>query len=473
MIETATKILVLLGLLVLLIACSLIQLSVPTVANTATPTATHPPTTTPTSTPTSTPSPTPRPTATPTATLAPLGKIQRIPRGLVYLGNVRKIALGFDMSAGGAIGSLLYYGHEFVDHADFGRYIQLSLYDGNQQYTDANGNWGWNPIQAGSKAYIGAKVLEVRTTAQGIYIKANGKEWGESNQDSDVVYETWAWQRDSYFEVHVRATHIGSDTHASHSQEFPAAYFDTDLRKQFGYFGSAPFTAEAIADDYSSCRAATPTENWLAYANADGRGLILAVPPQPYLKPRWNFCFLSRESPPIGYAAPVAVFGNPPNAVHEAIFYLIPGYVGQGRLTVYDLIPHTTWTFDLNSTEGWQNGSATDAVKDGILTTHLTPGKFMTYANLQVRGAGAPGVTITTEARGADTILCLYFLTADDSHWNRDKRSCLLVGAAEFQPYTFDFSENAIWKSSIITELGLTAFQPSVFEIDEMRMLGR
>jgi hypothetical protein len=470
--NTTITILILFNLLASLTACSPNQLPKLTATSAVALTETPQPTSTITL------SPTPRPTITPTPTLAPIGQIQPIPQGLVYLGDKKTLALGFNMNAGGSIGSLLYNGRELVDRTDYGRYIQLSFYDGNQKYeplgNDPFGNWGWNPIQAGSKTLKGAKVLEYRTTEKGIYIKAYGKEWGENNVDSDMIFETWAWQHDTYFELYVRATHIGSDTHASAWQEFPATYFATSLTKQFGYFGDTPFTAQPIDNlhqlgNYSSCPTATPTENWVAFATEKGLGLILALPSQAYLTSDWNFCLFSHVSPPVGYTAPIAIFDNPPNAVHQVTFYLIPGPIDQGRSIVYDLIPHTTWTFDLNSLEGWHSTSAEDTVENGILTTHLSPGNFLTSnASLHVPGATAPTVNITARAQDAVTNICLYFLTANDPYWDVNKSSCAPVATGEFQTYRYDFKDNSIWNHSVITQFGLTASKPSVIDIDAL-----
>jgi hypothetical protein len=64
-----------------------------------------------------------------------MGAIQPLQPGYVYLGDPSTVALGFDLSAGGAIGSLPFYGTDYIDDTDFGRYIQFSPYDGGDQYS--------------------------------------------------------------------------------------------------------------------------------------------------------------------------------------------------------------------------------------------------------------------------------------------------------------------------------------------------
>ncbi len=433
--------------------------------------------------------PTPGPVITPTASPAPVGQIQSIPRGLVYLGDKATLALGFNMSAGGAIGSLLFQGRELVDRTDYGRYIQLSFYDGNQSYgplgDDPYGKWGWNPIQAGSKAgggsIVGAEVLEYRAADGVAYIKALGKEWGKYDQDSDVVFETWAWQRDGYFEVRTRATHIGDDSHGLATQEFPAAYFATSLTRMFGYFGEAPFTGAPLAEldhvarqgeiaGMGNCPRVAPTENWAAFADAQRFGLILALPPQADLQPDWNICLLY-DRPPVGYIGPMAYFDVPAQAVREITYYLIPGPIETGRGIVYDLLPHTAWTFDLNSFEGWRGASEQDAVQEGKLTAHLSPGHFLTSrAGLNVSGAIAPSVSVNARAKDSKVNLCLHFVTTGDQGWDGEKSSCTTVSPGEFQKQVFDFEAHPDWKESVVTQLGLAASGPGVVEIDSITM---
>lgn len=418
------------------------------------------------------------PTATTEPTLAPPGQKQPIPQGIFYLGDKTSLAIGFNMNAGGAIGSLLFNGRELIDREDFGRYFQLSYYDGDQTYhargNDPYGDWGWNPIQAGSKGYKGAQVLEFRTTDKGVYIKALGKEWGKNDLDSDMTFETWAWQHDSYFEIHTRSTHTGADSHGSGEQEFPAAYFSTSLTRQFGYFGDAPFTGQPVANirqiGYPFCPTVTPTENWVAFARNDQLGLILALPSQAFLSSNWRFCLISDVKPPVGYASPLAIFDNPTNAVREATYYLIPGPIDQGRGIVYDLLPHTTWNFDLSSPEGWRNPSKLVAVEGGILTTELSPSAFLvSMTGLNIPGAITPKVTINGRTKDAEMNACLFFVTTDDFEWDADKSSCLTLTSGEFQAAAFNFEGNPAWKNGVIRQLRLGASVPGVIEVNSMK----
>ncbi|MBI3166373.1 MAG: hypothetical protein HYZ24_16940 [Chloroflexi bacterium] len=452
--------------------------------------ATAPAAATDTALPTLTKTPTPAPTAIPpTPTLAPVGDIQPIPQGYVYLGDKNTLALGFNMNGGGGIGSLLYNGRELIDDTDYGRYFQFSMYDGNDKYaaqgSDPYGNWGWNPIQVGSKAggssIIGAKVLEYRKADDAVYIKALGKEWGKYDEDSDVTFETWAWKRDGYFEVFTRATHFGNDTHALATHEFPAAYFHPSLTRMFGYFDDAPFTGAPMSElDHrtkqgeiagtGNCPFVYPTENWAAFTGADKIGLILLLPSQPHLEPRWNFCLLY-DAPTVGYAGPLAYFDVPPQAVRDLRYYLIPGQIDEARGVVYDLMPHTAWNFDLDSPEGWRGDSLEDSIQNGILTAHLSKGNLFTSSNgLRVAGAVSPSVLVHARAQNDAARLCLYFITNKDSAWDENKSSCADVSAGAFQTSVFDMSKNKIWNSGVVAQIAFASTADAAVEFDSIQV---
>jgi hypothetical protein len=400
--------------------------------------------------------PNPPITIVPTPTLGPNGDIQPIPKGVVYLGDLETLALGFNMDSGGSIINLRYNGR------DLGTDILPALYDGN------NGQWHAKPWDM--------KVQEYRTSDKSVYIKASGKGSGETELAPDVIFETWAWQRDGYFQVHFRTTHAGTDYHTSTGQEFPAAYFAPSLTREFGYFGAAPFTGARIeelnrVEGQSGCPDVVPTENWAAFGTPDGLGLILAVPPQPYVaSAAWALCLVHNDAKGAGYISPRAIFDIPPGAIREETIYLIPGPIDQGRAIVYNLIPHTTWTFDLNSLEGWHNSSAADTVENGILAAHLSPDGFlMSRADLRIPGAIAPTVTLRARAKDSESNICLQFLTANDPNWDKNKSACLTVAPGEFQTYTLDFKANPAWNASVITQLGLTTTsKPTTIDIDAL-----
>ena len=74
----------------------------------------------------------------------------------------------------------------------------------------------------------------------------------------------------------------------------------------------------------------------MGFANQNGIGLILAIPPGQNYVPYWHQCYPSSA----GYISPVAFFDIPPGAVREVTLYLIPGPIERGREYVYALISH-------------------------------------------------------------------------------------------------------------------------------------
>jgi hypothetical protein len=413
-----------------------------------------------------------------------MGEIQPIQDGYVYLGDLKEMALGFNLHAGGAIGSLRYHGVEMVDDSDFGRYIQFSPYDGDDQYicgpSSCFGTWGWNPLQAGSADGQPAKVLEYRRWSDGLYIKAPGQEWGSSKGVSDVVYETWAWDRNGYFDVHTRMTHTGEDTHVSAGAESPAAYFGAAIPVEYGYTGSEPFTGDTIQTyqmvtgdmSQNANPKIFPSESWMAFGDRQGNGLILAVPPQPRMTGAWSMVFIQNAYPaPIGYLAPFAQLETTPGFVFNLTYYLIPGPLTQGRSILYDLIPHTTWTFNLDTTEGWSDAGQTAKVSEGFLMADLSPTNSLTsIMGLNSYGTHYPSIDVTARTQTGEGELCLRFVTMKDWDWSPDKAACVQVGAGDFTDYRFDFSANPAWMKGLVTQLQMTTSTAATLEIDGIRM---
>ncbi len=425
------------------------------------------------------------PTLTPTATLSPMGATQTIPDGYYYLGDTDAIALGFNLGAGGAIGSLKYNGMELIDDADYGRYFQFSPYDSSNEYVCDSSScfttWGWNPLQAGSADGQPARVLDFRTWEDGLYIKALGMEWGSAKGESDVYYETWAWDRGGYFEIFTRLTHFGSDTHDLAIAEFPAAYFNSSLPVEYGYSGVKPFEAEEVqrydlwTQDLSQDTnlPVVPSENWLAFGNEQGVGLILAVPPQSKLSPLWSMVFIQNASPTgSGYMTPYAHLLTLPGTVHDLHYYLIPGKIAENRAIVYDLFPHTTWTFDLNSAEGWQNLTSPVRFENGMLSTFLSTSDILTSSsNLPVYGNQVPTIELQAKADSAPVQVCVQFITKTEYLWDDMKSSCVLVLDDEIQNYLINFSGNLLWDKGQIDQIRIYTKTPSNITIDQISFI--
>ncbi len=60
---------------------------------------------------------------------------------MLYIGDSGSAALGLDLDAGGAIGSLIYRGRELVDRRDFGRYVTRGAPDWESDRPDDLEGW--------------------------------------------------------------------------------------------------------------------------------------------------------------------------------------------------------------------------------------------------------------------------------------------------------------------------------------------
>jgi len=196
--------------------------------------------------------------------------------------------------------------------------------------------------------------------------------------------------------------------------------------------------------------------------------LVLAVPPQRYLLPNWAICLLY-DVPPVGYIGPTAFFDFAPGDTRDITYYLIPGSIETARQIVYDLIPHTTWTFDLNSTEGWQANGGMASVTDGVATIQLSPDDWLTSnSRLRIPGVVAPRVSLRARTQGQEATVCLDFINSAEPFWDAAKSACLDVAPSEFESYTFELGSNSDWSENVITQLRLRADTPAVLEVDSM-----
>jgi hypothetical protein len=173
----------------------------------------------------------------------------------------------------------------------------------------------------------------------------------------------------------------------------------------------------------------------------------------------------------VGYITPIAYFDVPPGAIREETIYLIPGPIDSGRAIVYDLIPHTIWTFDLNSTEGWTSSSTPVSVVNGVLSAYFSPADWLTSRDgLQINGAITPTVSIRTRFIDTASTICLQFIIATDSSWNSSKSECVLVAPNNFHTYEFPMQGNTAWNGNAIPQLRLTASKPGWLEIDSLNI---
>jgi hypothetical protein len=268
------------------------------------------------------------------------------------------IGFGVEPRCGGTLVELTLHGRNLLNNADCtGRQVQAALYDGNATYDDCSGcrgNWGWDPVQGGDIHNFGSPVLEQSVTANSIYIKTRPNEWYPDNKGggpgrpvpSDVIVEQTISFVPNYahaVKVQYRITHIGSDTHATAVQEFPAVWVNREFDNFVTYSGTQPWTGDAV----TVARLTPPgqpapqrrvSERWAALVDRDGLGLMVFVPHQyPYAQ---GFQFdgaAGQYGFGANYFRPHVPFTFTPGSVLEGEVYLIAGDYRQARADLRSL----------------------------------------------------------------------------------------------------------------------------------------
>jgi hypothetical protein len=146
--------------------------------------------------------------------------------------------------------------------------------------------------------------------------------------------------------VHLKATHVANDQHATTGQEFPAVYTNRDYNRFAFYGGNAPRTNGATTVNLLPVLGQEPfgsyyiSEQWGALVDTQNTGLTVYVPSvDPYVT--------SFTAPDVGgngptdnstnYFAPLGNLTIGPGFVFEGDFYIIAGDSTQARQIVYEL----------------------------------------------------------------------------------------------------------------------------------------
>jgi hypothetical protein len=216
-------------------------------------------------------------------------------------------------------------------------------------------NWGWNPVLAGDRYGHGTPTLAQTLTSNSLYTRAQPLLWnpdiaggGPSEPiTGDMLVEQTVTPVSGYshaFQLHYRITHLGSDSHATAGQEFPAVYVNADYNRFVYYGGAAPWTNGAVnvtqfqrLGDPALPNLYVP-EHWGAHVNEQNMGLTVYVPAQyPYVNGFDN----PGPSGPTGdgtnYFTPLFMVTIPPNFVLEGDIYVIAGDYRVARQIVYEL----------------------------------------------------------------------------------------------------------------------------------------
>jgi hypothetical protein len=273
----------------------------------------------------------------------------------------RQVArIGVDWKWGGSIVAAELNGVNMVNNFDpMGRQIQLSLYDGAQEYDGCAGCtnvWGWNPVQAGDRAGNPGQMAAVVHAPGGLFVRMRPNQYVPENKGggvgrpvlSDVIVEqriTAIPNHPLAFQLEYRIIHIGNDRHeASMIQEFPAVYVTVEHNRFVRYEGDQPWTngqptASAVPRLFTpEIRRFATSELWASFVNRNGTGITIYNPgAYPYMIPG----YFPGPGGPTGvgssYLYAVTPFGLEPHQEVVGEVYLIMGDYRDARRTIYEL----------------------------------------------------------------------------------------------------------------------------------------
>jgi hypothetical protein len=269
---------------------------------------------------------------------------------VLYLesGSATDVArIGLETNWGGSIVEVSLNGINFVNRHDTGREVQPSYRDGDNQ--------SYNPTLGGDDVDQGSPTLASTVASDSLFVQAQPLQWYSEVHGGglgrpvlgDVLVEqtvTAVATEPHTFEVHIKATHLGSDLHTITGQEFPAVYTNRDYNRFITYTGSNPWTnAATTVTLFPNLPAFNPAiyiaERWGALVNSQNQGLIVYSPSvTPYIT---GFAAPATGSGPTddwtNYFAPLGNLSLGPGFVFEGDFYVIAGDLVAARQTIYRL----------------------------------------------------------------------------------------------------------------------------------------
>lgn len=257
--------------------------------------------------------------------------------------------IGLETNWGGSIVEASVNGTNFVNEHDTGREVQPSYRDGS--------NPNYNPTLGGDMFDQGTSTISYVVAPDSLSVTAQPLQWDPTSYGGgqgqpvagDVLVEqtvTAVTSQPHTFKVHLKATHLANDQHATTGQEFPAVYTNRDYNRFVFYSGNAPWTNGATTVTLLPVLGQQPfgsyyiSEQWGALVDTQNIGLTVYVPSvDPYVT--------SFTAPDVGgngptdnstnYFAPLGNLTIGPGFVFEGDFYVIGGDSTQARQIVYQL----------------------------------------------------------------------------------------------------------------------------------------
>lgn len=418
-----------------------------------------------------------RPTS-PTAT--PATKSLRPPAadGLQTIEN-DQIRVGINTSAGGAITYLAFVNNQggnvntqnMVSNHDLGRQIQIGLYSGPTNYSDATGwaNLGWDPIQAGDAFGYPSRVIAFERGNNSLYVKTIPNQWGVPNEPGEATIEHWVRLEGNVVKVHAKVVMFRSDKtqYETRQQELPCIYLTGDYHNMWYYSHGSPYsngdlTLSRIQPPASAMFGDVfPTEPWMATTNANGYGVGLYVPnnfnwKRGYFGSDMSGNEFSYES---SYIAATNYVVLDHNLVYEWDYELIMGNLNTIRSYVYSKprsAPGPNYVFD-NSRHGWFYESATDSGFPilGKLHVNFTDARSKISSPFVFwKGRDNPKIYLRAAFKTLSDKFRMRWRLSDETTTQGDKFiEFPIINDGQFHTYVIDLSNQQNWLNGNIGQV--------------------
>lgn len=246
-----------------------------------------------------------------------------------------ELRIGVDPASGGSIAwfSESPDGRNLLNHHDRGRFIQQSYYGRPDGSLWAGKPWRWNPVQGGDYRGKPARVLELRESKDGLFVKSVPVNWAGGEELDECRMESWISLHGKLARIRFRFTYSGTVDHPPAHQELPAIFVDRDLADLVFYKGEHPWTGAPLAKERPGWpnERRVATEEWAGYLGPDGRGLGVFFPGSPELT---TYRFQGSPGPAGGgcsYFAPVRTLRIQPGFVHDYTIHLTIGHAEEMR----------------------------------------------------------------------------------------------------------------------------------------------
>ena len=415
--------------------------------------------------------------------------VKQIVADTLTLSNTR-IKVGINKNAGGAITYLAFLNdhngkvntRNMVSNPDLGRQIQIGLYGGPVNYSDAAGwtNLGWDPIQAGDSYGNPSQIVSIVKQDNLLYAKTIPNQWGIRNQPGEATIEHWIslGNKDSkdsnVVNVHVKVTmnRLSDKTqYAARQQEFPCVYLTGDYHKMWYSKDSPPFTNGSLSLEQIQPPNTIlfgdvfPTEPWIASTNENGYGVGLYIQGNNYEWKRGYFgSDLSGDenSTVASYIAATPHVLLDYNLVQEWDYKLVLGQLNDIRSYVYTQprsLAGPNFQFD-TSRKGWFYESSTDTglpiqgklhvlLDDAVNARISSPFVFW-------KGSDNPKIYLRAAfSTQSDKFRMKWRRSADVTTYGTPDRyiEFPINNDGQFHTYTIDLSSDSDWLSQNIGQI--------------------